>query len=519
MRFFKQSPKENKDLSTQGIQKDLKANISLVKEATGESVDFISRTFKLDENGKSQVGLFYVEGISDTEVIRNNIISSLMFEVKKIYPDFEYSPSNIFNAIKDLILPDGDVNPIEDFSDFFNHVYSGDTIILIDGFDKGFYVSTRKWQDRGVNEPSSEIVIRGPKDGFTETLRTNTALLRRRIKSQKLWFEALVIGKYSKTDVVIAYIKDIADEKLVDEVKKRLNRIDIDGILDSGQVEQLIEDEGSSFFPTVFSAERPDVTSAALLEGRIAIIVDGSPFVLIAPTIFIHFLQSPEDYYQKSRYATLIRILRFCSLFIALLGPSLYITFTTFHQEAIPLELLSSIISQQGGIPFPILVESLIMEISFEILREANARMPQASGSAISTVGAIIIGQAAVVAGIVSPLIIIVVALTAITSLIVPSNKLANSIRASRFFFMFMAAFFGLYGILMGLILLVLHLASIRSFGIPYLAPYAPFNLSEQKDSIIKYPLWKIGRRPKLYNSKNINRQADEKIVKPQPNS
>ncbi len=507
-----------KDVEEEGVspplEKNLKKNIEHIKKVTGESSDVIIREFSIDQN-KNTVGIIYVEGIADTETIRNNILSSLTFELKKAYPEFDYSPSNLFKGIKNFILPDGDVKPIENFQELFDHVFSGDTIILLDGVSQGFYVATRKWQDRGVNEPSSEIVIRGPKDGFTETLRTNTALIRRRIKSPDLWFESMKVGRFTKTDIVIAYVNNIADEKRIDEVRKRLKRIDIDGILDSGQVEQLIEDEQQSIFPTIYSAERPDVTAAALLEGRIVIIVDGSPFVLIVPALFIHFLQSPEDYYQKGRYASLIRILRFFSLIIALLGPSLYIAFTTFHQEAIPLELLSSVISQQGGIPFPILVEALIMEISFEILREASARMPQSNGSAISTVGAIVIGQAAVVAGIVSPLMIIIVAITAITSLIVPSNKMANSIRASRFLFMIASAFFGIYGIIMGLIILLLHLSSIRSFGIPYLSPFAPFNPDEQKDGILKYPIWKIGKRPKLYNTKNINRQQDEKRAKP----
>jgi spore germination protein KA len=323
------------------------------------------------------------------------------------------------------------------------------------------------------------------------------------------------IGSVSKTDVSIVYIKGIAKDEIVKEIRSRLDRIEIDSILESGYIEQLIEDQSMTTFPTLYHTERPDMVAGNLLEGRVAIVVNGTPFVLLAPTVFIQFFQSVEDYYGRADIATALRFLRILIFFISIIGPASYIAGTTFHQEMIPTQLLIAIAAQRETVPFPAFIEALIMEVAFEILREAGVRMPRAVGSAISIVGALVIGQAAVQAGIVSPAMVIVVAITAIANFATPAFAIAISARLLRFIFMVAAATFGFYGIMLGILLLAVHLTSIRSFGVPYLAPMAPLIPANLGDTIVRLPMWAQKTRPKLIASKK-NRVGGNQKPKPE---
>ncbi|MBZ5752037.1 spore germination protein [Metabacillus litoralis] len=486
---------------------ELQSNIDHIRKSLGNSSDLVTRDFQAGENGDIKLGIIYTDGLTDSVAVQEFILDTLMIGIRNTEVDSKVVDiSNLFDVIKSFSLPVGEIKEISDFQKLFLHVLSGDTVLLIDGFPKGIVLSSRDWADRGVQEPSSQTVVRGPKDGFTETLRTNTALIRRRIKDPNLWLETKQIGKKTQTDVSIMYLKGVVDDKTVKEVQSRLNRIKIDAILESGYIEECIQDEIYTPFPTVYNTERPDTVAAGILEGRIAILVDGTPFVLLVPALLVHFFQSSEDYYQRADIATLIRMLRYLTFFLSLLTPSLYVAVTTFHQEMLPTPLLISLASQREGVPFPALVEAILMEFTFEILREAGLRMPRAIGSSISIVGALVIGQAAVEAGVVSASMVIVVSFTAICSFVMPSFNMAISIRILRFLFMILAATFGLFGIILGLIVLVLHLNSIRSFGIPYLTPNAPFILQDQKDNILRLPIWAIKTRPRLISQKDITR-------------
>jgi spore germination protein KA len=366
-----------------------------------------------------------------------------------------------------------------------------------------------------VEEPQSQTVIRGPKEGFTENIRTNTALIRRKIKSPDLWIINRKIGRQTQTDVSVMYLHGIADEKIVNEILQRLDRIDTDSILESGYIEEFIQDRTFTPFPTITNTERPDAVAGAVLEGKVAILVDGTPFVLIAPITIFKLFQSSEDYYQKHDIATFLRLLRMVSFVISMLLPSLYIAITTFHQQMLPTLLLISLAAQREGVPFPALVEAFAMEITFEVLREAGVRMPRAIGSAISIVGALVLGQAAVQAGLVSAAMVIIVSFTAIASFVAPSISISNSARLLRFGFMILAATLGLFGIIAGMIAVLIHLSGLRSFGIPYLVPVAPFIPSDQKDTLIRVPWWAMKRRPRLINTQNVTRQS--KNLKPSP--
>ncbi|CAM4320897.1 spore germination protein [Paenibacillus alkaliterrae] len=497
----------------ESLKKSLDDNIQHVKETLGNSNDIVIREIRIGKEQEIKAGVFYTDGLADAKTIQSYVMESLMLDIRETDMEEKLSRNPLIH-LKESVLTIGSLQDVSDFDAFFSSLLSGDTLILVDGFNQGFALSTAGWEDRGVQEPTSQTVVRGPREGFSENLRTNTALIRRKIKDPNLWMETKVVGRVTKTNVSMMYMNGIVNDKVVEEVRTRLDRIDIDGILESGYIEELIQDETYTPFPTVYNTERPDVIAAGLLEGRVAILVDGTPFVLLVPALFTQYFQSAEDYYQRSDFG-LLRMLRYLALFIGLLGPSLYIAITTFHQEMFPTSLLISLAAQREGVPFPAFVEALMMEVTFEILREAGVRMPRAVGQAVSIVGALVIGQAAVEAGIVSAAMVIVVSITAIANFSVPAFNMGISIRISRFALMGLAASFGLFGITVGLIAFVLHLCSLRSFGVPYMAPMAPFVLADQKDTIFRLPQWALFSRPRLISQKNVIREQNPPTTKP----
>ncbi|MFC4402214.1 spore germination protein [Gracilibacillus xinjiangensis] len=490
------------------LSNELEDNKKEIYRLLGNSSDLVTREFQLGKIKPINARILFLDGLIDKEFIQNYLLNPLINDLRETKSD-ENVPDvrELYQYIKDFTITTAELTEIKNFKDLLEHLLAGDTILLIDGIAKGFAVGARGAKERGVEEPTTQKVVRGPKDSFTETISVNIALIRKRIKDPNLWLESFAYGRKTKTKVTIAYIHGIVNPRIVDEVKARLAKIDIDGILESGYIEELIEDETYTPFPTMFNTERPDAISAGLLEGKVAILVDGTPFVLLVPALFVDFFQASEDYYQRSDISSLIRLLRYIAFFLALLTPSIYIALTTFHQEMIPTTLLVSIAAQREGIPFPAFVEALLMEITFELLREAGLRLPTPIGSAISIVGALVLGQAAVDAGIVSATMVIVVSLTAISSFIFPSYSLAISVRMLRFPFMVMAATFGMFGIFIGLIILTLHLTSLRSFGIPYLSPFAPFIAEDQRDAVFRAPRWAQKKRPRLINQRNTKRE------------
>ncbi|TRZ40289.1 spore germination protein [Niallia circulans] len=468
----------------------LKTNFDMIKKIMGNSTDIMIKEFKIGEKSEINLGIIYTDGLSDKQLINEFVLETLMINIRQVDFDLNSLHHRLMDVIKTNTLPVAEITEVNNFNKLFLHVLSGDTILLIDGITEGISLSSREWAVRSIQEPESQTVVRGPRDGFTETLRTNTALIRRRIKDPNLWLETKQIGARTQTDVSIMFLQDVADKKTVDEVRERLKDIDTDIILDSGNIEEYIQDGKITTFPTVYDTERPDTVAAGILQGKIAILVDGSPFVLLVPALLINFFQTSEDYYQRADIATVVRLIRFLAFFLSLLTPSLFIAITTFHQEMLPTSLLINLSAQREGVPLSTLFEAILMELTFEILREASIRMPRSIGTAISIVGALVIGQAAVEAGFVSAAMVIIVSLTAICNFVSPSYSMAASVRILRFMFMFIANLLGLFGIIIGLLLLVLHLSSIRSFGEPYLTPLAPFKLKAQKDSIVRLPKW-----------------------------
>lgn len=470
-------------------------NLSYTKNLLKDSTDIVFREFYI---GKLRAALIYIDGMADKKLLDDYVLETLMVIGSEI---------NEVEEIKDKILTVSDMKEEEKLSKGINSMLSGDTVMFIDGLDMCYVIATRSWPARGVSEPSGETVIRGGRDGFTETIRFNTALVRRRIKDTRLKVQSKALGVRSKSDVAIMYIEDIVNKGVLEELFKRLEKINIDAILDSGYVEQFIEDNKMSLFPQVQSTERPDVVAAALYEGRIAILVDNSPFALIVPTTMATMFQSPDDYYQRWIYGSTIRMIRFFSIFASLMLPALYVAITSFHPSIIPTKLAYFIAASREGVPFPAFIEAMIMEVSLAFLIESTARLPKAIGSTIGIVGGLIIGQAAVTAGIVSPIMIIIVSVTAITSFTTPNYEMSSAFRILRFVLIIFASIIGLYGIMLGLILTLVHLVRLKSFNVPYLSPLVNPDINDFKDLFMRFPIRFYKKRPEFMNTGDKVRQ------------
>ncbi|MCU7712911.1 spore germination protein [Priestia sp. JV24] len=498
------------DHSIELIQVSLSGNLNKIKQKTGNSSDVVIREIKMGGNSDIKTAIVYVEGIVDNQSIQEYLLQSMMKDDQKE----EVNQHNVIDLLSEDMMTVGNVSSINNWDDLFLALMAGDTLVLVDGIGKALSASTKGGEKRSISESGTQMVVRGPKGAFIESIGTNTAMVRRIIKTPDLWTESLKVGRATKTDVAIMYIHGIANDKVVEEIRQRLHRIDIDSILESGYIEQLIEDETMTPFPTIYNTERPDVVAGNLLEGRIAIFVDGTPFVLIAPAVFMQFFQSAEDYYTRFDIATSIRLLRIFMFLISIIAPATYVAVTTFHQEMVPTTLIVAIAAQREAVPFPAFVEALVMELTFEILREAGIRLPKAIGSALSIVGALVIGQAAVQASIVSPAMVIIVSITAIASFATPSFDMAISARLIRFLFMLGAASFGFYGIILTLLMMVVHLCSLRSFGVPYMAPFAPFIPVNMGDTVVRLPWWTLRQRPRLVSTNTVREGTNQR---PQP--
>lgn len=469
----------------QDLSNDLKQNLDTITKALGDAQDLTIRKFTMASDDKVKAAVVALEGMTEHNLINEQVLKNLMLDVR-----FEDPTGNqaLFQRIKTNGISSLAIKEVKTIDEAVKGIIAGDTVFLLDGVNQALVIGSRGFKQRAVSDPLTEGVVRGPRDGFTETLSNNIALIRRRIKSPDLRLFGLKVGERTQTDVSIVYLEGVAKPELVDEVKKRIEKIKIDGVLESGYLEEFIEDSPFSPFPQIEHTERPDKVSAAILEGRVAIMVDTTPFVLIVPTIFLQFIQAVEDYYERFYFGSFIRGIRFLALFLSIAMPALYIAVTSFHQEMIPTPLALSIAASREGIPFPTVGEALIMEATFEILREAGIRLPRPTGQAVSIVGALVIGQAAVQAGIVSQAMVIIVALTGICSFAVPAFNIGVAGRLLKFPLMLAAAFLGLPGIMAGLSIILIHLAGLRSFGVNYLDPVTSPNLNEFKDFTVRAP-------------------------------
>jgi len=409
--------------------------------------------------------------------------------------------------IEEKIISSPEVAEVKELDIFFDKVLLGDTAFLFHGIDTALIVETKGWKTRSITESDAEVSIRGIRENFIESINDNLSLIRRRIRVPQLWVEEFQIGSLTRTPVALTYIKGLAGEGLLKEIRTRLEKIDTDSIIESGDIEDFIEDTPFTFVPLMLRTERVDRVATALLEGQVAIITDGTPFVIIAPTTFFNMLQASDDHWEKKPIGSFLRLLRFGAILLSTFLPSLYVAVINFHHELIPTDLFVSIASAREEVPFPIVIELLLLELVFEVLREAGIRLPASIGPAISIVGALVLGDAAIRAGLVSPPVVIIVALTAIASFAVPNFALGIAGRLLRFLFIALGSIFGFFGIQFGLFLLIIHLCSLRSFGIPYLAPAAPLIWQNMKDHLIVIWKWGLTTRPRLTGFREPVRQ------------
>lgn len=479
------------------IEKKIDSIFKTIQTMNGQSSDIKTRKIEQNEN---HIGIVFLESVSSDDKISDFLIRSIMTLTK----DKKITSKELFTILYNHLF-NSTIKEVTNYEDLFFHLASGFTAVFVEDEEKAIVVETRSTLDRGVQESTTDVSILGPKDSFTENPVVNLGLIRKRIKDPNLYFEEMNIGRRTKSKVTLAYMQDIAEEKRIQMLKERLNEIDIDGILDSGNLKSFLNQQPSSF-PKILSTERPDLVCGQLLEGKIAILVENTPFVLIFPTVFTDFLHSPGDYYQKAFNINFSRLLRVFGFLITLLIPAAYVAIMTYNPEMVPDRLFISIAIQREGVPFPTAFEILMLGITFELLRECDLRMPSKMGNAISVVGGLVLGEAAVNAGIVSPFAVIIVAITSIAGLLFSDIDMINALRWWRLVFIFFAAVSGMIGVVIASILLITHLASLETLGVPYLTPIAPFLLEEQKDAILLEKNKNLKKRPSYLTKKNRRR-------------
>ncbi len=495
--------KNEEIFEVENIFPSLSVNLEYVKVKYNLLInsDIIVREFTLTaRNRQYQAFLLLIDGMVNSELVNDNVLEALMMRNRANI--FDGEQNQIINEAKtnnitvrkvkkfdletyisDCLLPQNSVKKVSSFKDAFNGVNMGNCLLFVDTLGIAYDIDVKGFKQRGVEPPNNEVIIKGPQEGFVENIRTNTSLLRRIINNENLIIESIEVGNLSKTKCCICYMQDIANADLVAEVKYRVSNLKIDTLLSSGELQQLIEDKNNYTIPQIISTERPDKASKHLYSGKVVVIVNGNPYVLIMPATFTDFIASPEDSNLKFQFANFSKILRLISIFITLLLPGLY------------------------TVPFPIIFEILLMEISFELIREAGLRVPSPIGPTIGIVGALVLGQAAVSANIVSPILIIVVAITGIASFAIPDFYFGYHLRILRFGFTLLGYIAGFFGIAVGLCVYATILCSIKSFGVPFMAPYSPItNINES--GFFLGPMWKREKRPDYLNTKKQSSQS-----------
>ncbi|WP_236932700.1 spore germination protein [Geosporobacter ferrireducens] len=488
------------------LEKSLQRNIQRLKQIFKHDDTVVFREVVNERLHPSSFVILFTEGMVNKQILSEHLLEPLMGASEKDH----LSHKNFLDELTNKVMQSGHIKKSDTLEEVITAILYGEAVLLAEGMDEALIANTKGWQSRPITEPQSESMVRGPREGFTESMIVNISMLKRKIKSPDLKFRFIEIGERTKTRVCVSYLENIANEKIVQEVFRRLNEIKIDGILDSGYIEELIKDAPLSPWKTIGDTERPDVTAGKLLEGRIALICDGSPFVLTIPFIVIEYFQANEDYYGNYFFASFNRILRIFAFFLSTSVPAIYVALVTYHQEMIPTPLVISIAAAREGVPFPTIVQAFAMLIAFELLREAGVRLPRPIGQAISIVGALILGESAVRAQLVSAPMVIVTALTAISSFLVP--KMMGELIITRFMLLTLAGVFGLYGYMFGVFGVMIHLMAIRSFGIPYMLNISSLNKQDLKDTAIRAPWWYMYYRPKLIGDKNAARKENTKM-------
>lgn len=497
--------RKNSENKEELVSTDYNYNLEYIKKRFSypENNDFVIR--KLTLKGNISAFIIFYDGMVSASMVDLSIVETLQkmpfIMDDKIKPDAE--------EIMEKYIGHGQVMSTEKFSDIIDEVNFGSCGLFIDGLSKGYAIDVRLWINRGIQKPENEQSIYGPQEAFGEMLRTNSALVRKILKDENVICKGVKIGKISKTRGVLMYISNIANNELVDEVERRINGIDIDYIVAVEEVSLLIEEDGMMVTNHILGTERPDRVARALSEGRVTLLLNGSPRALIFPTNAFELMHTASDAYLRAPYANMTRIIRMLAMFTSLLLPALYLAITLFHQEMIPTFLVFAISAARENVPFPSVIELLLMDFSFEMIREAGIRMPGPIGSTLGIVGGLILGQAAVSAKIVSPIMIIIIALTGIGSFAITDYSLGWSYRILRIFFIVLASLCGFYGVALGIFVYSVFLGGKTSFGVPFLAPLAKGKKGSLGNSIFVSPIWKREKRPDFLHTKKEEQEPE----------
>lgn len=468
----------------------------IIADAFGGTADVVRLDFTVA--GKSAC-VFFLDGFIEKLLFENNILAPI--KAMRSLPD---DASQYLNAIAEAVLLTTPIEPLEDEREAIERLAGGDIVLIVDGAAQPYLFSEKQYKTRGIQEPPVTTVLRGPREGFVEDFKTNMTMLRRRLASSALRFDMLDAGKYTGTKIVVSYLDGVADPAVVEEVERRIRAIVQDGIVESSYISRYLEDSQNSLFSQIGASEKPDIVTAKMLEGRVAIIVDGSPMVLTVPFVLYESFQASEDYYIKSYRASLIRSIRMLAVFIAVLLPALYVAFQQYQYQMLPLKFLISIMNSIYGIPLTPTLEMLLILVIFEILNEASIRMPRYVGMALSIVGAIVLGETAVNAGLLSTPAILVIAVSTIGLYCVPDES--NTFSVLRFLFVAVSGVLGIFGILLCSIVLLAYLCALRSYGSPYLAPFAPALIHDWQDGPLKTALTDMKERPYTIPTPNRTR-------------
>lgn len=478
-----------KNLEKYSLTSSLDENIKIVEEIFKNDNTINLRMFQNQYNGLKGC-IFFIEDMIDIMVINEHILKPIL-ESKILLEDRDY-----ITYLSTQVILSSTLKCSSSIEDLVDAIVSGDTILIVEGCSQFIIVSTRAWKARAVEEPNSEKVLRGPKEGFTESLTTNLTLIRRKIRSKDLKFQYMTVGERTRTKVCICYIDGLVKEEILNKIIDKIGNIYIDGVVDIKFIEEFIDDNPFSLFETSNSSEKPDVVSGKILEGRVAVLVDGSPSVMTAPSLFIESFMAGDDYYINYYYASLGRILRSLGFIATISIPALYLSLVAFHQGTLPTPLLITIYASRVGVPFPSFLELMILLAVFEVLREAGTRAPGTVGQAISIVGVLVLGTAAVDARLVSAPMIIIVGVSSITGLMLPN--ITATLSYLRLGLLLLSSILGIYGYIFGMLALMIHLFSLRSCGVPFMGNLSSFHMQSIKDTILRAPAWYMRYRPKF---------------------
>ena len=468
----------------------LSENIAHMEKLFSVCDDIKKKQMNLGKNGDVPCYLTFIE-------VSVDMGTSALSEVLKYLRTIE--KEEIYDVLSQNALGISDATYFDTIEDAVDGLLTGEVILFVDGFAQAVKIPDNGYPRMSLSEADSEKVIRGSNEGFSDSVKQNAALIRKRVRSPKVKVKQLKTGIRSNTNVYLVYMDDLVYPGLLKEIERRMDGFEIDGVLDSGVIEQLTEEKWYSPFPQFQTTERPDRAAMSILEGRVILLVDNSPVALILPTDYNSFIRTSDDYYNRFEIASFGRMLRYVASFFAMTLPGLYLAVTNFHTQILPTTLLLSFADARRGVPFPAVIEVLIMEISFELLREAGVRLPGAMGNTIGIVGGLIIGQAAVEANLVSPIVVIVISFTALCSFAIPNEEFATALRVLKFFFIALCAWLGFFGMLAGLLAVLIHLSHLKSFGIPYLMPFVGADLNgyeDERDALYRQPLRKLLWRP-----------------------